>query len=400
MISSLRKKFVIVTTTLMLVIFSIFFVASYINNRYWNRLEIADMLNLVANSGYFSYYPDSKVEETIKNLTEGSFPIVGIITDKTGNIISTKVVGGKTKLISLDNIIKEILKADENCFELNHYLYSKKNLENGNVLIVILDTSADDNFYKKIIGTLVIILVGIFMLILIIIYLSKFVTEPAEKALLREKQFISDASHELKTPLGAISINSQALEITNPDNLYVKNIINEATRMGRLIEKLLVLAKLEEGNVSKKSKMLLSDVILEMVLTYESLAFQNNLSYTYDIEENIFIYGNCDEIKQLIAILIDNAIKNAGNKGFVEISCKKSINKVQFQISNSGVGILPEDLPHVFDRFYTSDKSRTSKSFGLGLAIANVIVCSHKGEISVKSIPNRNTVFTVILKTE
>lgn len=177
-------------------------------------------------------------------------------------------------------------------------------------------------------------------------------------------------------------------------------MINEATRMGRLIERLLILSKLDEKGESKKTKLLLSDVILEMVLTYESLAFQNNLSYRYDIEENIFIYGNCDEMKQLLAILIDNAIKNAGDKGFIKISCKKNNNKAQFQICNSGIGISPEDLPHIFERFYTSDKSRTNKSFGLGLAIANVIVRSHKGEISVQSIPNQNTVFTVMLKTE
>ncbi len=400
MISVLRRKFVVVTTSLMIITFGSFLLINYLYNRYWCKVETADMLDLIANSGYFFYYSDKEVEESLKNITEGYSPIVGIITDASGNIISKKIIGGKRKEVIPEAVIKKVLAADACDYEVDHYLYSIRKLDEEKKLIVIMDTKIDENLFKKIIGISIIIISGIFLLILITFYLSKFVTQPAENALLREKRFISDASHELKTPLGAIKINAQALKVSEQENIYIKNIVSEADRMQRLIERLLTLSEFDEEKESEKNLFSLSDLATEMVLTYESVAFEKGLEYKYNIEEDISILANDDEIRQLLAILIDNAIKNAGEKGFVEISCKTNNSKAQIDISNSGPGIAEEDLPHIFERFYTSDKSRNNKSFGLGLAIAKAIVQNNKGSISVKSNQKDHTVFTVLLKSE
>lgn len=399
MVSDLRKKFVVVTTALMLVTFGTFLVVNYIYNSYWYKSDTADMLDLIADSGYFLYDDDQSVELTIKNMTEDASPIVGLIVDENGKIIASRVIGEPDKIAISDNIIIRFLQADEYTYQIDRYLFSRKDLEDGSVLLVVLDTSIDENLGKKILGTSTIIIIGVLALILITFYLSKFVTEPAEKALMRERRFITDAGHELKTPLGAISVNAQALKPDDPDNLYVRNILSESERMGRLIERLLTLSKLEEGAVSIKNRISLSDLVTEMALTYESVAFEKHLSYDYRVEDDVYINGNDDEIRQLLAILIDNALKNAGEKGCVEIDCSRNEHNAVIKVTNTGTGISSDDIPHVFDRFYTSDPARSGKSFGLGLAIAKAIVIGHGGKISVESEPDKKTEFSVMIQS-
>ena len=399
MVADLRKKFVMVTTTLMLVTFGTFLVVNYIYNNYWNKVETADMLDLIADSGYFLFPEGTGVEQTIKNMTEGASPIAGVIFDSDGEIIASRVIGGKSDLVVPDHIFEKILEQDGFDYQIDRYLFSKRDLEDGCTLVVIMDTSIDDNMWKKVILTTVFIILGIIVLVLITFYLSGFVTEPARKALLREKRFISDASHELKTPLGAISINAQALKASEPDNLYTKNIITESDRMGRLIERLLTLSKLDEGEESPKERISLSDLATEMALTYESVAFEKEIDYKYDISDNVRIVGNADEIRQLLTILIDNAIKNTNEKGRIELRCISDNGEARVELKNTGPGIKQEDLPHVFERFYTSDSSRSNKSFGLGLAIAKAIAEGHNGDLTVNSIPDEVTVFTASFKT-
>ena len=162
----------------------------------------------------------------------------------------------------------------------------------------------------------------------------------------------------------------------------------------------MTLSRLEEGEPSVKNKISLSELTMEMALTYDSISFEKGYDYKYDIEDDIYINGNDDEIRQLLAILIDNAIKNTNQGGSITLKCAAQDKKALIEVVNSGEGISSEDLPHVFERFYTSDTSRSKKSFGLGLAIAKTIVEGHKGEISVSSIPNEKTTFTVIFKAE
>jgi signal transduction histidine kinase len=399
MVADLRRKFVMVTTTLMLVTFGTFLIVNYIYNNYWNKVETADMLDIIADSGFFLYQEGSGVEQTIKDMTEGASPIAGVIFDSDGEIVYSRVIGGKGKLVVPDYIFEKILAQDGFDYQIDRYLFSKRDLEDGSTLIVIMDTSIDDNLWKKVVATIIFIAAGIIIIVLITFYLSKYVTEPAQKALLREKRFISDASHELKTPLGAISINAQALKASEPDNLYTKNIITESDRMGRLIERLLTLSRLDEGEASLKEQISLSDLATEMALTYESVAFEKEIDYKYDISDKVRIIGNADEIRQLLTILIDNAIKNTNEKGRIELRCISDNGEARVEVKNTGPGIKPEDIPHVFERFYTSDSSRSNKSFGLGLAIAKAIAEGHNGDLTVNSIPDEVTVFTVKFTT-
>lgn len=397
MVKKIRIKFMTVTMALMLVVFSVFMIISYVNDNYWNIIDTSNTLEWIAESGVFSNAQIIRDDKDFtEEMTDEDSLIVGVITDKNGNILSQQKIG-KGQAQSIDQkLIDRILAQSEDSINYKTYVYTLKDLSDGNKLIVLQDVSNKSDVPLRIFGTIALIIFGVGALALLTFFLSKFITEPAKKALEREKQFVSDASHELKTPLSAISINAQALDVDN-DNINVKNILSETKRMNSLIEKFLTLSRYEETPIKDKKICSLSDIINEISLTYESIAFEKEIGYQYEIEDGITVRGDEDELKQLVVILIDNAIKNTEPLGLVTINLLKQNNHCVLEVKNTGKGISEKDLPHIFERFYTLSTSRRDNSFGLGLPIAKSIVDRHKGIITVNSVIDEETVFTVTL---
>ena len=396
MAKKLRKKFVIVTFALLLAVFGILIIANTAYNKYWNNLATRDMLDWISDSGVFDLNNmDVETQELIDSLTEDEKPIVGLHLAKDGLVLNTKIIGGKTYTKISQSTINSILKKGEGNYKLGKYIYSYKEQDDGSIMLVIMDSSMYENSIWKNIGKWVLILLGTAILLVVIFFLSGFITQPAEQTLLREKQFISDASHELKTPLGAIMINAQALAAQDKDNIHIKNIVKESERMNRLIERLLTLSKLEEQPNDNHSRISFSDTVEEVVLTYECVAFEKGIKYNYNIDKDLSIMGNKDELSELVEILVDNAIKNTEKDGEIFIECHANNKKSLLEVKNTGKSIDEKDIPYVFERFYTTDSSRKSSSFGLGLAIAKSIVLRHKGEISVNCPSENETVFSV-----
>lgn len=239
---------------------------------------------------------------------------------------------------------------------------------------------------------------------IIIIYLSRLVTswiiKPVEMSFNKQRQFIEDASHELKTPLAVVMANADALENDRNESKWLNNIKNEIERMNKLVSDLLDLAKLEEGaNKDIYSVTNLSKMIEMQVLTFESLAFEHNLSLEYDIEREIKFNCDSNQIKQLVSILIDNAIKHSYNNEAIKVELYKEKNDVILTVTNKGDEIPKSEYDKIFERFYRMDKARNRKEnrYGLGLAIAKNIVINHNGKISVNS-NNENTTFKVVFR--
>lgn len=399
MVKRLRNKFVIVTTALLVMLFGGFFIINTVYTNYWNGIEIVEMLDWIAYSGIFTSFSEEAADDEalIRDITKDESPIAGITVDKEGKILSFHVIGKETKMEIPDSVIEKMYRQGGEKRKVGKYYYSYSKLSNDEVLLVVMNSAPDRFSASKMLGISLLIIISIALLLLIIIWLSRFVTGPAEQTLNREKQFISDAGHELKTPLGAISINAEAIEGELKDNLYVKNIISESKRMGRLLEKLLILAKFDEQETPIMTKIRVSEICEEMALTYESLVYEKKIKFEYEIHSNVEITGCEDEIRQLIAILIDNGIKNTDEGGYIGLTCKGNRRNCEIAVSNTGEGIPEEIIPHLFERFYTSDKSRTNGSFGLGLAIAKSIVERHKGIIKVESTQGEKTVFRVLI---
>ena len=244
------------------------------------------------------------------------------------------------------------------------------------------------------------------MFLLLSLFLSRLALKPVEEAWEQQNQFIADASHELKTPLTVILANLQILfshkECTiKEQEKWLSNTKEEAERMKQLVEELLFLARSDSQAFDAvqitKLPLDFSDLILNGVLLFESVAFENKVTLDNEIEPNVILDGSEAQLKQIITILLDNACKYAGKNGSVFVSLKKSGGHAVFTVSNTGEPISLEEQKHVFERFYRTDKSRVRKEggYGLGLSIAKTIVDQHKGKIGVFSSAEAGTIFTL-----
>lgn len=273
-------------------------------------------------------------------------------------------------------------------------------------MIVFMDVTAQQGILTNLIYTFAI--VGLIMLI-VIYFLSRYFANrsitPVKEAFEKQKQFIADASHELKTPLAIINTNTDVLLANREDTienqakwlLYIKS---ETERMSGLTNDLLYLTQIDDSRSSMiHAKFNMSDAVETIILTMEAVIFEKNISLDYSIEPQLMVHGNSEQIKQVILILLDNAVKYSRAKGSVNVSLKKQNNDVVLAVSNTGEGIAPEHLDRIFDRFYRTDASRARKhgGHGLGLAIARSIVEQHKGEIYARSVVGEGATFYVRL---
>lgn len=238
--------------------------------------------------------------------------------------------------------------------------------------------------------------------LLVSIQLSKLAVRPMEDAMARERQFVADASHDLKTPLSVILANNSILR-ENPDatvgslEKWIDSTQNAAKNMQRLIGAMLTLADAEREDVSLVLKMInVSEVVMKATLQLESVAYEKNVELETEIPEQVMLRANEDYLQRIAASLIENAIKYEPGGGKVRVQLQAAKHKVRLEVRNQGSVIPEEDLPHVFERFYRSDKSRQgeTKGHGLGLAITKQMVERLGGTISVEC--GDGTTFSVV----
>ena len=235
------------------------------------------------------------------------------------------------------------------------------------------------------------------------VFLARWAVRPVENAWQRQKRFVADASHELKTPLTVILSNAEMLQSgENMDEKAqerVDNILAEGIRMKRLIENMLTLAKSDYAeNTLVMSRVNLSDIILDSVLLYESAAYDDNKQLSFNVAEGVIVNGDADKLRQVIDILLDNALKysNEGSQITVDLSVQYR-REALVRVRSEGEAIPREELQNIFIRFYRVDKARENHGgFGLGLSIAEEIIQSHRGRIWAESDSSGNT-FSFIL---
>ena len=215
-------------------------------------------------------------------------------------------------------------------------------------------------------------------------YLAKRIVNPLEESYQKQKQFISDAGHELKTPVSVVSANAELLSREIGDNQWLQNIQYENERMGMLVGQLLDLARTE--NVTPQMEHIdFSRLVAGEALPFESVAFEKGLTLNTNITSNIGVIGNSTQLKQIVSILLDNAIRHSKGGGEVWLTLTKEHGVAKLSVINKGDEIPAEQRDHIFERFYRVDTARNGedKHYGLGLAIAKAITTTHKGNIAM-----------------
>jgi signal transduction histidine kinase len=270
--------------------------------------------------------------------------------------------------------------------------------------ISFLDITDSQNTLTKLLFTLIIIgLISLVALFSVSLYFANRSIRPLKDSWNKQRQFVADASHELKTPIAIIGANIDAIrskeeETVQSQSKWLDYIQIEIGRMSRLIGNLLYLARSEDAKETEVS-FDISSVSDGVVFAMEAAALEKDISIYKQITPNIIVKSNEEKIKQVILILMDNAVKYTNNGGEIRVNLHENKGKVSFSVQNTGSGIEADKLPNIFDRFYRADSSRDTKTggYGLGLSIAKAIIERSKGNIFAKS-ENGLTTFSFTLK--
>ena len=231
-------------------------------------------------------------------------------------------------------------------------------------------------------------------------WLIRRMTRPVQEAFDKQKQFVWDASHELKTPLAVISANAEALAGEIGESRWLDYIRSEVQRTDLLVKNLLTLAQMSGEQTKRLHRPFdLSSAVLSVALPFESAAFEAGKTLDIQVEEGLSYTGDEEMIKQLAVLLLGNALKYSNDGGKITLTLERKDDKRVLRVHNTGEGISKEDLPRVFERFYRADRSRNREvtGHGVGLAIAKTIVAAHRGKITVESEEGQWVSFIVLL---
>lgn len=421
MIRDLRKKFILVAMLSTMVVLTAIMGVVNISN-YMDVLERADeMTDLLAqNDGNFQ--DDSKdTEPPVKPEDQQAPPEKPQGDEKdhfsaetpfeTRYFIVTEDKDGEITDCDLDRIAavdedtaeeytQEVSAKTRSTGFLGIYRYRVTETEDG-VKYVFLDCRREiSNFRTVLVTTVSVSFLGLAAVFVLVVIFSRMVFRPVEESIQKQKRFITDASHELKTPLTIIDANTEVLEMESGESQWTKSTRKQIQRLSGLVQQLVTLARLdEEKGLRDIAEFNLSEAVAESVQSYEALAQTKEKNLTLEIEENISYQGSEKSIRQLTGILMDNAIKYSSDKGSIMLTLKKKGKKVLLSVYNDAEDLSQGKLDVLFERFYRLDSSRNSGTggSGIGLSVAKAIVQAHKGKISAENKNGNGLTVEIIL---
>lgn len=406
--SAYRKRFVQFNMLLIGIVLAVMVavIAGYMTRDYYTSLR-ETMEQVVAPLRFFSLPPEGRPEKPEFQELPEDIQRKDILTvfysreDDSYTLLSNSEVFSQEELPSLLHTIVSQKKNFGILYSQDAIYYRSGKTP---YRIAIASTDYIVHSVVNLVLVLLAVWVGAMLLFLLIsIKLSAVAARPMEEAMQREKQFVADASHDLKTPLSVILANNSIL-MENPENKvgdlrrWLDSTQEAAKRMQKLIAEMLTLADVERQDVPLvREEVDLANIAMKADLELESVAFEKNVTLEDDLPDRCMVTGNADYLLRIVMSLLENALKYEPSGGRVSIHLTQSKKKTVLSVCNQGSRIADEDLPHVFDRFYRSDKSRTNSagSFGLGLAITKEMVERLGGTISVTSSQEEGTVFSV-----
>lgn len=348
----------------------------------------------------FSNNASNKLSDVINDSEKISYMYVRISNNGAGSPFITTNMSDTYSSDTIFYIAKSLANSGDSGGLIGNMIFEVTR-DDLNTTVVIIDISTDMKLMNNLLLiSIIIIILSIIFVLIFTYFLSKWAIRPVQTAFENQQRFISDASHELKTPLTVISANADVLESEIGENKWLTNIKSQSVIMNELVHDLLDLAKLDETSDDMiLNEFDLSSIVLSKSLEFECTAFEQGKTFEQNITDGLMYKGNEDSIKHLVTILIDNAIKHSDEKGIIRVTLTSNGNRRIFQVYNTGNGIKDSEKDKIFNRFYRSDQSRSKATggYGLGLAIAKSIVDAHNGTIAVDGEENKWVSFTVIL---
>lgn len=414
MLKKLQRRFVMIAMTALSFLLLVQLFAVNVVNIYQRDLELCSILeSITENNGHL---PENFLDRP-SDIFGGFFNPFGQITYNIEAPYSTRyfvveMQNGSAKRVSTEHIAAVtnkmayeyaslIYRTQEPGFGLLGVYRYQYTQQNDRQLFVFVDAQRDFEAAANLISAS--IFVGIFTLLIVlipVILFCKMAVRPVAQAIEKQKQFITDAGHELKTPLAIISADAEVIELCEGENEWLTSIKNQAQRMSVLIKNLVNLSKLDElSDGLKKDTFDLSQTVREAAEAFETKAKHDGKSLTVNVVPGIKYYGCQEEIIQLISILCDNAIKYSDENGIISLNLYKSGKGICLDCYNTCEHIDPDTASKLFDRFYRADSSRSRETggYGIGLSVAKAIVERHKGKIRALTSGTKEITFRVNL---
>ena len=392
MIYNLRKKFIKISALSILIVFSVIFAGIAVTNRIQLNNTMDTLVDVIAENG--GHFPDFNRQSPQRpprhdqNLIteETKFSIRFFTVWLNGNNTIIKLNTDSIFSVDKDQITEYTEKAINTQKErgwVEGYRYKVFNHSDGKAVVFVngeMNSAVSNRF---VIVSFMVLTCSGFMLLLIFIILSKRVVKPIAESYEKQKQFITDANHELKTPLTLIMSNVDIVEEELGKSEWLDDIRSEGQRMTKLINRLVALSRMdEEQNALQKENFDLTNVVYDVASEFVQLACENNKILYCLAQPNVVCKGDEAHIRQLMSILLDNAVKYCDTDGEIHIALTEKSHPV-ITVENTYTDVDNIELDKLFDRFYRADKARTyDGSFGIGLSLAKEIANKHGGEIS------------------
>lgn len=401
MIRKLRIKFVcIVMVIAMLMVGSILGVVIHFTGTSMEMQSIS-MMRTIAASPFQQGAPGKPMDDEVR------LPFFTVQISSRGELITTG--GGYFDLTDreyLQQIVNLVLSADQKSGELKDYnLRYLVAMSPAGISIVFADTATETATIRSMVYSCMFIFAAAMLVFLgISILLSRWAIKPVAKAWDQQRQFVADASHELKTPLAVIMANAELMqneETTETDKKqFSANILSTTYQMRSLVENMLEMARVDNGTVKMHFAPLdMSDLVSNAVLSFQLLYEEKGMGLRLAISEGISVNGSEQHLYQVMDVLLDNALKYGAPNSMVSVDVVTSGRNCILSVASPGEPLSEEELKNIFKRFYRADKARSlNGSYGLGLSIAESIVAAHKGKIWAES-KNGYNIFYVQIPT-
>lgn len=411
MIKTLQKKFVITAMTAITVLILLLLGAINIANIVIVRNEVEHTMQMLSDSegevGNLKPMPNMAPHGSSAGMERNDYDTFMasnffiVRFDDSGSAVYVDV--SRTSAVTEESAVKmaeTVLQSNSASGKSGKYRYrmTDTRMVSGKA-IVFLDTSNDIVSYIRVL--LLSAAIGIVcwgLMLVFVILLSKRAIRPIAENIEKQKQFVTNAGHEIKTPLAIIQSNTEAMELYNGENKWSRNIKEQTVRLSGLMKNLLMLARTDEGAAQAVSSELpLSDLLSDMTKGFVPLMDEKHIKLHTDIQPDVILRADKGQTEQLVSILLDNAVKYTNDSGKIGIELQKSEKQIKLTVRNTC-----ENLPNVtpdklFDRFYRADAARTQKSggYGIGLSVAQSITAANKGSISAEYIGDDIICFTV-----